>query len=67
MSALAQCVARDAGLAALESDCRKLTSYGVAARYPDDLFEPDETDGRDVAAAAHRVRTKMLLLLPKNG
>lgn len=54
------------GLATLESDCRKLTSYGVAARYPDDLFEPDEADGRDVVAAAHRVRTKILLLLPKN-
>ncbi|HQR13591.1 MAG TPA: HEPN domain-containing protein [Nitrospira sp.] len=63
---LAQCVACDAGLAALESDCRKLTSYGVAARYPDDLFEPEETDGRDVVAAAHRVRAKILLLLPKN-
>lgn len=63
---LAQCVECDAGLAALESDCRKLTSYGVAARYPDDLFEPSETDGRDVVAAAHRVRTKILALLPKN-
>ncbi|MDP1591072.1 MAG: HEPN domain-containing protein [Prosthecobacter sp.] len=63
---LAQCVACDAGLALLESDCRKLTSYGVAARYPDDLFEPDETDGRDVVAAAHRVRTAIFMLLPKN-
>ena len=66
VSLLAQCVVCDAGLAALESDCRKLTSYGVAARYPDDLFEPDETDGRDVVAAAHRVRTNILMLLPKN-
>ena len=63
---LAQCVACDEGLAVLEDDCRKLTSYGVAARYPDDLFEPEETDGRDVVAAAHRVRTKILLLLPGN-
>lgn len=63
---LAQCVLCDEGLAVLEDDCRKLTSYGVAARYPDDLFEPEETDGRDVVAAAHRVRTKILLLLPGN-
>ena len=63
---LAQCVACDEGLAVLESDCRKLTSYGVAARYPDDLFEPAEADGRDVVAAAYRVRTKILLLLPRN-
>lgn len=60
------CVECDAGLAALESDCRKLTSYGVAARYPDDLFEPDEADGRDVVAAAHRIHTKILSLLPNN-
>jgi HEPN domain-containing protein len=63
---LAKCVECDAGLADLEADCRKLTSYGVAARYPDDLFEPDESDGRDVVAAAHRIRTTILSLLPKN-
>lgn len=63
---LALCVECEAGLAVLESDCRKLTSYGVAARYPDDLFEPGEADGRDVVAAAHRIRTKILSLLPKN-
>jgi hypothetical protein len=37
----------------------------VAARYPDDLFEPDEADGRDVVAAAQRIHTKILSLLPK--
>jgi HEPN domain-containing protein len=63
---LAQCVACNPGLAALESDCRKLTSYGVAARYPDDLFEPSETDGRNVVAAAHRVYAKIPALLPRN-
>jgi HEPN domain-containing protein len=63
---LAQCVECDGSFIGLETDCRKLTSYGVAARYPDDLFEPSEADGRDVVAAAHRVRTKILALLPKN-
>lgn len=62
---LTLCVECDAGLAAFESDCRKLTSYGVAARYPDDLFEAGEADGRDVVAAAHRIHTKILSLLPK--
>lgn len=62
---LTLCVECDADLAALESDCRKLTVYGVAARYPDDLFEPDEADGRDVVTAAHRIHTKILSLLPK--
>lgn len=53
-------------LRALEPDCRKLTSYGVAARYPDDLFEPSEEDGREVVAAAYRVREEILTLLPKD-
>jgi HEPN domain-containing protein len=63
---LAHCVECEADLAPLESDCRMLTSYGIAARYPDDLFEPGEADGRDVIAAAYRVRTKILTFLPKN-
>jgi HEPN domain-containing protein len=63
---LALCVESHPGLAGLETDCRQLTSYGVAARYPDDLFEPDETDGREVVAAAYRVRTKILAVLPDN-
>ncbi|MGQ0556724.1 MAG: HEPN domain-containing protein [Nitrospiraceae bacterium] len=62
---LARCVECEAGLSGLESDCRMLTSYGVAARYPDDLFEPGETDGREVVAAAHRVRVAILAFLSK--
>lgn len=63
---LAHCAEYDAGLTALESDCRKLTSYGVVARYPGDLFEPSEAESRDVVAAAQRVRTTILALLPQN-
>jgi HEPN domain-containing protein len=62
---LSQCVNLDRSLADLEADCRKLTSYGVAARYPDDLFEPAETDARELVAAARRLRTQILTLLPK--
>jgi len=63
---LAHCVECESDLAPLESDCRMLTSFGVAARYPDDLFEPGEGDGRDVIAAAYRVRDKIFTFLPKN-
>jgi len=59
---LTQCVGFNRTLADLEADCRKLTSYGVAARYPDDLFEPNEADGRDLVAAARRLRTRILVL-----
>jgi HEPN domain-containing protein len=61
---LAQCVDIDRSLCDLEADCRKLTSYGVAARYPDDLFEPGEADARELSAA-RRLRTRILALLPK--
>ena len=63
---LARCVEYQADLAPLESDCRMLTSFGVAARYPDDLFEPSEADGRNVIAAAYRVRAMILPFLPQN-
>ncbi len=52
---LAQVVTIDSHLATLESDWRVLTSFGVAARYPDDLFEPTEIDGREMVEAAQRV------------
>ncbi len=62
---LASCVNIDRTLSDFEVDCRKLTSYGVAARYPDDLFEPGETDARELVSAARRLRARILGLLPK--
>lgn len=62
---LTQCLNIDRTLSNFEADCRKLTSYGVAARYPDDLFEPDEADARELVSAARRLRTRILALLPK--
>lgn len=43
---LTPCVSIDPHLAPLESDCRALTAFGVSARYPDDLLESTEIDGR---------------------
>ncbi len=63
---LAQCVNVDRTLSDFEADCRKLTSYGIAARYPDDLFEPGETDARELVSAARRLRARILALLPKS-
>ena len=61
---LARCVDTGADLRDLEGDCRDLTFFAVSARYPDDLYEPDEADGRAMTAAAHRVRDRVLDLLP---
>jgi len=62
---LAQCATIDRTLSDPEADCRKLTSYGVSARYPDDLFEPGEPDGRELVSASRRLRARILALLPK--
>jgi HEPN domain-containing protein len=61
---LAQCAEVDRRLAALESDCHKLTSFGIASRYPDDLFEPTEADARQMVEAAQRVRAAVLSRIP---
>ena len=51
-------------LAARQQDCQKLSYYAVAARYPSDLYEPTESDARQVIEAAHRVRSDVLACLP---
>jgi hypothetical protein len=52
-------------LATLEADCRYVTRYGVAPRYPD--IGPDPTKKQATAAitAMYRIRTTVLALLPK--
>lgn len=50
----------DQALASLQADCRTLSYYAVASRYPDDLYEASEKDGREMMAAAHRVRLAVL-------
>jgi hypothetical protein len=48
----------------LEQDCRKLTYFAVSSRYPDDLFQPGEVEGREVLAVARRIQAQILALLP---
>ena len=64
---LARCVEIDPTLAGLEEPCRALTSVGLDARYPSDLYEPGEEDGREMIAAARRVRDEVLGRLPTSG
>src|SRR4051794_9250585 len=43
---LTACAGFERKLRVLEIDCRSLTTYAVSTRYPDDLYEPGEADGR---------------------
>lgn len=57
------CAELDPALRALESDCQRLNAYGVAARYPADVYEPDAEVARSLATAAAEfvriVRTRL--------
>jgi HEPN domain-containing protein len=61
---LARCVEIEPSLAGLEEDCRRLTFFAVASRYPDDLYEPTEKEGRAMVAAARRVHEQIVSWLP---
>ena len=62
---LAASVQAAPGLAKLQQDRQRLTHYAVASRYPDDLYEPGESDGRDMVAWVGRVRTAIVACLER--
>jgi len=64
---LGECVELDAALAALEADCKLLTVYAIEPRYPEMLYEPNETEARSAYEAARRVRAAILERLPERG
>ena len=61
---LAECTRIEPALAFLEEDCRRLTFFAVSVRYPGDVFDPEEKDGREMAALAERVRAEITARLP---
>ena len=63
VAVLSECVKINPSLSQLEEDCRKLTYFAVSGRYPDDVFEPDEQDGRNMVEAPYRLRSVLLPLL----
>ena len=58
------CAGISPSLASLEQHCRKLNYFAVSSRYPDDLFQPGENEGRELLAAARRVQAQILASLP---
>ncbi len=61
---LSECVKIKPSLSALEEDCQKLTYYAVLGRYPDDLYEPDESDGRKMVESAQKIQKAAMQFLP---
>ena len=62
---LAQCRNTDPDLGVSEEDCRNLSRYAVAARYPEDLYGSTRDDALPLVEAAHRVRAAVLARLPQ--
>jgi len=62
---LAESVDIDASLVGLQSDCRRLTVFAVGSRYPDDLFVPEEADGKDMARTAKEICAEVMKRLPQ--
>lgn len=59
-----RCVALEPALSTLEPDCRLLSAYGVASRYPDDVFTPNESDALRLVASAKALLVRVLHYLP---
>lgn len=61
---LTECIALNAALTSRQRDCQRLSYYAVAARYPNDVFDPDEKDAREMIEAARRIQADVLACLP---
>jgi HEPN domain-containing protein len=46
------CESYDATLSVFTASCERLTYYGVHVRYPEDIYEPTETEARELAELA---------------
>lgn len=61
---LTACTDIEPGLSDLEEDCEQLSLYAVESRYPG-LHASGEDEGRTMTDAAHRIRQRVLDVLPK--
>lgn len=57
---LTACREFDESLGEFEEACERLSQHAVRSRYPDDLFEPGENEGRDMAGLAEQLRAALL-------
>ena len=52
-------------IAGARPDVEILSRFGAAVRYPDPVYSPTEEDGREMTAAALRLRSIVLVLLER--
>lgn len=64
-SLLVDCAKIVSTLSMLEADCRYVTRFGVAPRYPDIAPEPTKKQATAAVTAMHHIQVAVLALLPK--
>ena len=62
---LQPCSEAEATLLVFEEKCRRLTGYGVAARYPGDIYDVDAATARGLVEAAREIVRAIRLLIPR--
>lgn len=65
LALLRMCLRIDSTLESVKEDCRKLNAVNATARYPAELYDPEEEDARELVEAARRVRSAILARLPE--
>jgi HEPN domain-containing protein len=62
---LAQVAEIHPSLEKLRAACERLNYYAITSRYPDDLFEPEEEEGREMVSIAQEIQAAFITLLPE--
>lgn len=56
----------ESNLEQLRTSCQRLNYYAVSSRYPDDLFEPDEKEGKEMVTISRKIQEAVREVLPKD-
>jgi HEPN domain-containing protein/predicted nucleotidyltransferase len=62
---LAQVVEIHPPLKRLRTACQRLNYYAITSRYPDDLFEPEEEEGKEMITISQEIQTFVIELIPE--
>ena len=54
----------ESSLKQLTGVCQRLNYYAVSSRYPDDLYEPDEKEGKEMVIISQEIQETVKEFLP---